>query len=147
MGAPAPHFSGKNTKILLFIRGTKVGSFDVMSWEVGPVGTQVADGVCGEDRDRLDFIIGHYSLSLTGQEATTKTLNALLAMQREIDLNVTIEESAIVLQFKPNDGTQAAYQARQAVFDDWRLRVGGRAERGQKTIPIRARYFEPLPTS
>ena len=139
------YWSGKDSRVV-FMQANEQVVLDVMNWNAKPNGVKAADGVCGEKRDRLQFIVNFYELTLSCKQTKTDALVAFLASQANLDAGVSDLQRAIYMLINPLDGTQAAYQATQVTLDDWDFRADGRTERNQLNIPVRAQFFNALPT-
>jgi len=144
MAKPNPFFVGRDCKLKFFIAGVSIGELDAKSFNVKKVATAVADGIIGEDRDRLDSIVNHYELKLTCHNADLKKLVALLADQELIDEGGIPTDQAMAIVIRPKDGSKTGFQASEAVFDDWSFDIGGMTERAMLEIPIRCRYFKAV---
>lgn len=141
----AAFISGKNAQFIFFQDSNRV-VLDVRTWDVGPNGEAVADGVNGEDRDRLQFIINFFEINCECFLQGVEPIRAMLANQAENDLNVEPLEKGIGLIIQPNDGTQAAFEAGEVTTDAWKWNSPGRVDRGTLNIPLRSRTFEEVPT-
>ncbi len=141
---PVPFWSGKNAKVYFFIDGKKV-PLDIRSWSVKANVTKAADGVGGEDRDRLQTIINYYEFSLTCWQVDVRDLALLLASIDNDDGMVQPLDKHVTFLIKPNRGTAAGFIATGDVtFDDYEWASPGRTERQTLTIPGRAQYFMPI---
>lgn len=139
-----PFWAGKNTKLLFsFMAATLV--VDYVDIEIAREGTEVADPICGEDRDRLQFITSHYGVTINAMQQQTDLLNKFIAEQDQLDSRTLQKGSAVGILIFPNNGTQAAYQCQQYQLDKWKMNIGGRSERNKMSIPGRCRYFKKLP--
>jgi hypothetical protein len=138
-------WSGKDSRVVLMQADEQV-VLDVLNWNAKPNGVKAADGVCGETRDRLQFITNFYELTLSCKQTKTDALVAFLTSQANLDAGVSDLQRGVYMLINPLDGTQAAYQATQVTLDDWDFRADGRTERNQLNVPLRAREFSALPT-
>jgi hypothetical protein len=142
----ADFWSGKDSQVILMQDNDKV-VVDVQGWNVKPNLVKAADGICGEDRDRLQSIINFYDLNIQGKQETLLAMTAFLDAQENLDAGVADLERGLFLRIQPLDGTSAAFGTRgQCTLDDWDFRADGRTERNQLNIPLRAQYFGPLAT-
>jgi hypothetical protein len=138
-------WSGKDSRVVLMQDDSQV-VLDVMSWNCKPNGVKAADGVCGESRDRLQFIINFYELTLTCKQQKAEALGKFLDSQDNLDAHAADLQRGVYMLINPLDGTQAAFQATQVTLDDWDWRTDGRTERNALTVPLRSRFFSKLPT-
>lgn len=147
MGA-APFFKGKNCIVQLFIGGAPVGDdIAVKSFSAKPNVTTIADGVGGEDRDRLDVEVNFYELKIecfAGVDPQ-KLLN-LLADQENVDAGGMPTSKQFAMVIKPANGGKAGFKGTEATVDDWEFAFSGRVDRAMITIPVRCRYFRPVAT-
>lgn len=139
-----PHAAGKDATLVFFIDGAPASEFDVKSWEVQRNATEIADGVCGEDRDRLDSITNYYSMDIDCFSRTAKLLDALLGEQANDDANAAPTSKTVSFVLKPRDGSKKGYNAREVALGNWRFGAGGRADRIMTKVPLRARYFDSV---
>jgi hypothetical protein len=142
--AKAAHFTGKNVKTKFFIAGISIGDLDVKSFSAKPNITSINDGVCGEDRDRLDNETNFYEIKLSCFQRDLSKFSKLLVDQDLIDEGGIATDKEFAFVIKAKDGSKKGYQCSEAVFDDWNLDVGGRTERGMLEIPIRCRYIKEV---
>ena len=143
--ATKPFFSGKDAVLRLFSNGAEV-ILNAKTWDCGPDVTKVADGVNGEDRDRLQSITNSYSFTADCYMDDAKQIDAMLAWSSNNDAQVAPYDAAAAISIKVLDGSKKAYLAKEVTIDDHRIKQGGRTERVMITINFRARYFTALPT-
>lgn len=143
---PTPFWKGKNAKVLFFQDGAQV-TLDVLSWSVKPNVTESADGVCGEDRDRLQTDVNFFDINLECMQQDTVGLRTLLKNVDNDDSNVLPLDKSVAFSIKPNDGTSHAFAVGgEVTVGGWEWASPGRVERAKLTIPLRAQYFKPLST-
>jgi hypothetical protein len=146
----SPNIKGKNAKLTFQLSQDNGKSKNLVirctSWELKPNVTEIADGICGEDRDDIDVEINFYEVQFECLVRNTELLSAFLNHQRGRDLKVAMAESAVGILIQPNDGTQAAFQVRKYVLGAWSFGAGGRVERIKVPVPGRALYVDPLPS-
>jgi len=143
--ANLPFWKGKNSKLIFVLDNAKV-VLDVMSWDITRNATEINEGVCGEDRDRLDDETNYFDWSLTVKMQKLDALEAMLEDQENQDQKLIPLVKGVGVLIKPNDGTQKALQAGGEIsIGAWALRVGGRTERNEMTIPLRSQYVKELP--
>ena len=120
---------------------------DVKSWNVKANVTEVAEGVAGEDRDRLQVIPNYYDINLTCTEVGVADLAKLIESTDNDDQKVLPLDKSLAFLIRPMDGTSAAFQAHGDVtFGGWEWASSGRKDPQQLTIPIRAQYFASVQT-
>ncbi len=137
------HLKGLHSTLVLFVGSSKLDAPDVQQWSVKPNVTKINDGVCGEDRDRLDKVINFYDINLTMFNANVDKVLALLGydLSTDLDAQPTVQFGIRVKAF----GRKNGFSATEMVIDDWEWKAGGRADRQMVTIPTRTRYFKTLP--
>ena len=140
----APHMTGSLATLKLFVADTEVASLDVERWRISRNVTKIDDGVCGEDRDRLDVIVNSYSISLTVFSRDAEKIARLIANQAQADTGAEPESVAFALVLKPRGGAKAAISATECTLDDWSFGADGRTARVMTDIPIRARYVDTV---
>jgi len=143
---PIPFWKGKNAKVLFFQDGKQI-TLDVDSWTVKPNVTESNDGVCGEDRDRLQTDVNFFEINLETKQQKLDALDGLLDNIDNNDANVLPLDKSVAFSIKPNDGTSAAYAAGgEVTIGAWDFGTSGRTERNKLTIPLRAQYFKKIGT-
>ena len=140
-----PHWGGKNASFKFYLNGNPV-VLNVKSWSCKPNVTEIADGVCGEDRDRLDTITNYYEFQVEAFLSDLRPVAALLSDTANRDQNVLPYRKEVSLTIKPNDGSKSAFVASEMSIGAWDLGVGGRTDRAMLKVPFRSRYFDPTPT-
>lgn len=141
--AQARHMRGRGARLTIFRGGRQFPALDVDSWELKEVATLIADRVCGEDRDRLDKLINHYSLSLKCHNQTGDKIKSLMQYDSQIEAGAAEDVDGAIKLTDPKGG-QLLLALRSAVIDDWAVTNGGQTEVVSTNIPIRGRYLEDL---
>lgn len=140
-----PFWSGKDSKLKFFFEDKSL-VVDNMEWRVKREGVEAADGVCGEDRDRLQTITNYFSMTVTGKQQKLDAIVAFIEEQTRLDDRVLPKEKAVGILIFPADGTQAAFQCREYTLGLWEFGAKGRTERNDLSVPGRCRYFDSLQT-
>lgn len=143
--ATTPFFSGKDAVMRLFINGAEV-ILNLDTWDAGPNVTKAADGVNGEDRDRLQTIMNYFELTSKGWMDKAAQIPAVMNYISNNDAQVQPLDAAVALSFKILDGSKLAFVAKEVTIDDWKITQGGRTTRVNFSLNMRARYFDPIPT-
>jgi hypothetical protein len=138
-------WKGKDVKLLISFREAKL-IVNHSDMEVTRKGEEIADGVCGEDRDRLDFVTSHFDVSINGWQEKLDAIAAFITEQKAKDARELPKQSSVGILIFPEDGTQAAFQCREYILGEWKMGWGGRKERNKLTMPGRCRYFDALKT-
>jgi len=141
-----PFLSGKNVKNV-FIRDNEKVVLNDSSFEVKPNGVEIADGVNGENRDRLDYIINFYDINVTSFTAKLELVEAFIAEQKDRDTNTIPKDKAVGMVVQCNDGTtKSLVMWGDVTIGNWGLGIRGRTDRVQVTMPIRCQYLDFAPT-
>ena len=141
--ANIPFLAGKNFKAKLFIDGSGA-PIDVKSIDVKANVTEIAEGICGEDRDRLQAITNYYEINLTLKIVTTEIIKKLAANSDNDDANVQPLAKDLALIAQPNNGLTEGFSFSEITLGAWALSIGDRKELANVTIPMRARYFKAV---
>jgi len=145
MAGEIPFWKGKDAKLIFSFLEDKL-IVDHVDFEVTREGEEIADPVCGEDRDRLDFVTTHYDVVFNAMQQKTDQIKAFIKEQKAKDARTLPKGSSVGILIFPNDGTVAAFQCRGYVLGKWKFGYGGRKERNKLAIPGRCQYFDDLPT-
>lgn len=145
MPGAQPFAIGQNAKLQLFYKGQKFGDeMDVMSWDASENVTEVSDGVCGEDRDRLDTILNSITINLTMKLVNFDKIDALLSHRADQDAQAP-GDIALGMLLSPRAKTGGVtYSFSECAFGAMKLAAGGRTDRLQHTQPVRARYWNKV---
>lgn len=144
MAAPTPFMKGAQALCTLYIGATK-RDIVVKSWSIQRMGEKIEDGVCGEDRDRLDFEPSHFAVQLELWPDTVKMVEAFLEEQAVADAGVQPLDKSFALGLKPRDGSKFAVSCTEGSLDDWKIDGPGRKERLGYSTPLRFRYVKKVP--
>ena len=142
MGAPK-FMKGRGARLTTFIDGAKLEPLDVESWNLKPVKIQVADAVCGENRDRLDSLTRHYAGALKCFNANVTKLKALKKYDQASDDNAP-QEVAIAFKLTDRSNGRSLWMLSDITIDDWNWTVGGRDENQMVDIPFRGTDFDDV---
>ncbi len=143
--AEIPFWKGKDSKILWTFEEKPIRA-DVVDWEVGIVGEDVEDDICGDDRARLDFVASHYTVVLNAKQQKVDQIKSFIASQKARDARGIPKASSLGFLIFLNDTTKAAFQCREYILGQWKMSGPGRKERNKLSIPGRCRYFDELKT-
>lgn len=143
MAQPPPFWSGKDLKLAFTFYNEKL-VVHWMSVEVTQIGEEVQDDVGGEDRSRFDTILDGYGIRVDGKMEEVAQVKRFLEIQASRDAREIPKESAVGFLIYPRNATRAAFQAREVSLGLWSFKVSGRKERNDLSVPLRARYFDPV---
>src|SRR4051812_1927409 len=99
MAANIPFTRGGNAVLKLY-QDNKPVSFACKVWDIEENATEIADGVGGEDRDRLDKVTNYFTLSIDVYHADTKAIQAYMDAQTVDDAGVLPKNQTGALQLK-----------------------------------------------
>lgn len=141
---PIPFWSGKDVTLIWFFDEKQV-AVDHVDCSFKAEGETANDPIGGEDRDRLQFILTHYSVKLNAQQTKTQLIKALLEHQKMLDARTVPKDSALGFIIRPNDGTRVGYELRSYCVDDWEWNLSpGRTQRNKIAIPGRCQYVDEV---
>lgn len=137
------HMKGRGAKLTLFFDGVKQEPLDVESWSVKPVKVQVADAVCGEDRDRLDSLTRHYAMSLKCFNQSASKLVSLAEYDQASDANA-LQDVDVGMRLTDRRNGRTLWSLTECVIDDWNWANGGQNENQMVDIPLRGTIFKKI---
>lgn len=141
--ASPKHMKGRGCRLTLFIAGQKADPLDVEKWNAKRVAAQVADRVCGEDRDRLDSLTQHYALSLSCFNQTAAKLVKMVEYDESSDNNA-LQDVVTGMKLTDRNNGAVLFALTECVIDDWSWTNGGQNENVMVEIPIRGRYLKKI---
>ncbi len=140
-----PFFRGRNVKLKCYQDGKPV-VFLAKNWEVSESATEVAEGVNGEERDRLDKVINFYDCSVDLYQDDQAVMESIIAAQEQDDLEgIPLDQRCAVL-INMRDGTSAAYGLTECKFGPFKMTQSGRGDAVMLNLKIRARYYKRVPS-
>lgn len=145
MASNVPFFRGKDVVLKLYQDGKPV-YIAAKNWDVEENATEVAEGVNGEDRDRLDKVTNYYSASVDIYQADQTFMDAYIAAQAKDDASVLPLKQSAAIMIKHRDGTRAAYLLQEAKFGPTKTTQSGRADAVMLNVKVRFRYYRKVPT-
>jgi len=128
---------GTNAKIRFRQDGQPV-VLDAKSWTIKPNVTKNADGVNGENRDRLSKTINYYEITVSCFQRDASVLQAYLTDQNNEDAMAAALDKQAGFTLYPRNGTSAPFLVVDVVWDDFDLNQGGRADAVMVTVNMRA---------
>lgn len=140
----ADHISGKDVQ-LRFFQNNVPRTVRSKSITVEMIGTEVADGVNGEIRDRPQTITNLFRVSLELYMPDKIILDGWLETIANYDLGLPDLNRVIGVKFKLLDGSSAAYKMYGSMTQDpWSLNVSGRTDRVMQSAKYRAQFFDSV---
>lgn len=140
-----PFFRGQESVFRFFFDGAEV-LLNAKSWDVKVNVTKIADGVNGEDRDRLDRTVNYFEITADCFQRDTKLLEAALADIDNDDQSVTPLDKGGGVRIKIRDGSKKAFLCKEMNWDDFNVTASGRSDRTMCKVSFRCRYFDVVPS-
>lgn len=116
------------------------------SWDVEESAAEVADGVNGEYRDRLDKVTNFYTATVDIFQSDQAAMQMIMDAQDADDAaGLPLNQGAAIL-IKQRDGVNAAYALQECKFGPWKVTNSSRQEAVMLNLKIRFRYFKRIPS-
>jgi hypothetical protein len=144
MASNIPFFRGQNV-VLKFFQDNKPIYIAAKNWDVEENATEIADGVNGEHRDRLDRVANYYTASVDIFQTDQEVVAAYLANQDNDDANGLPLKQSGAIQINHRDGTRAAYILQEMVMGPMKISNSSRQEAVMLNLKVRFRFFKPSP--
>lgn len=141
--ANVPFFRGENVTLKIYQSNSRV-VFPGKSFSVEQNATEVADGVNGENRDRLDIVTNSFSGSVDIYQADQTVMNALLAAQTAHDAQGLPLPQHGAVEIRQRDGIVAVYLMTEMVLGPWTNNASGRSDAVMLTLKFRFREWKPM---
>ncbi len=145
MAANIPFFRGQNV-VLKFYQDNKPVYIAAKNWDVEENATEVADGVNGEYRDRLDKVTNYYTANVDIFQTDQEVVAAYLASQDADDTNQLPKRQTGAVQIKHRDGTRASYLLQEMKAGPMKLSNSSRQEAVMLNLKLRFRFYKPVPS-
>lgn len=139
-----PHINGKGSKIVWFVNNVKGPPLVVQKYDFGPVVEEIADGVCGEETERLDRELKHYAGSLTIYNEDTRTLALLLKYDEDMGYGAGGTSASLGFRILDKKNGAIKLAATDVVIGSWKWTSPGQIDRSMVDIPIRCRRIRTL---
>lgn len=131
-----PAMEGRNGSLII-VQDRVPLSYPMKSFNFKPNVTKHADGVCGEERDRLSLTLNFYEGSFQMLVVDAEFLEHWLVAQGVRDAMTIPLEQAGALRFRPNNGTRKSFILDELILDEFDYNAPGRAEKKMCTINYR----------
>lgn len=145
MASNIPFFRGQNV-VLKFYQDNKPIYLAAKNWDVEENATEIADGVNGEDRDRLDKVTNYYTATVDIFQADQEVMTAYLAAQNADDNNQLPLKQTAAVQIKHRDGTRASYLLQEVKAGPMKMSMSSRQEAVMLNLKLRFRYYKSVPS-
>lgn len=144
MSASIPFFRGQNVVLKLYQDGKPI-YLAGKSWDVEENVTEVADGVNGEHRDRLDKVTNYYTASVDVFQTDQAIVEAYMEAQDNDDANGLPLKQSGAIQINHRDGTRAAYMLQEMIVGPMKMTNSSRQEAVMLNLKLRFRFFKKVP--
>ncbi len=144
MASNIPFFRGQNV-VLKFYQNNKPVYLAAKNWDVEENATENADGVNGENRDRLDKVTNYYTATVDIFQTDQEAMAAYIAAQDADDNNQLPLKQTAAVQIKHRDGTRAAYLLQEVKVGPMKISNSSRQEAVMLNLKMRFRYYKPVP--
>lgn len=129
-------YRGQNVKLKFYQQGSPI-YMPAKSWSVEENCTEIAEGVNGEIRDRLDKVINFYSASVELYSLDQAVMNSIIAAQDQDDSEAAALKQTAAIQIHHRDGTKAAYLMKGVKAGPWSQAMSGRPDPVMLTLKMR----------
>lgn len=143
MAGDVPFYRGQESVFKFFLSGTEV-VLNTKSWDVKVNVTKIADGVNGENRDRLDRCVNYFEITCDCFQRDVKLLQAALNDINNDDQSVTPLDKGGGVRINVRDGSRAAFICKEMIWDDFNLVDSGRSDRVMNKVSFRCRFFDQV---
>ena len=127
---------GTNARIVFFQDSNKV-TLDAKSWTIKPNVTKAADGVNGEQRDRLAKVTNFFEITISCFQRDAEILKRFLEDQANEDAQVAALDKQAGFRLYPRNGTSVPFLLSNVVWDDFEENMSGRADAVMVTLNMR----------
>jgi len=138
---------GRDAKFKVYINNTP-WVIVVRSWRIQEQATEAADGVCGEQRDRLQKITNFFRATFECyDDGSSRTIENLIANQQNEDAQLPdLPLSAgQILTFRGVGGTRKAFTLENCTIGPLDMSSSGRAAAFMHNLSLRAQQFNQVP--
>src|ERR1700690_3693041 len=111
-------FKGQQAVFRVFLDSQEL-ILNTKSWNVKVNVTKIADGVNGEDRDRLDRVVNYFEISADAFQRDVLVLQGFLKDIKNDDASVFGLAKGGGMRLKILDGSRKSFQCKEMTFDDW----------------------------
>lgn len=116
------------------------------TWDIDENATENADGVNGEDRDRLDKVTNYFTCKLEVFQQDQSLILAYMAAQNQDDASLLPLVQTGAIQIRQRDGTRAAYLLEEMKIGPLKETLSSRQEVVMLSLTVRFRYWKPVPS-
>lgn len=136
-------FRGENVVFKIYQQAKPIYTA-AKNWDVNENATEIAEGVNGEKRDRLDKVTNYYEGNVDVYQSDQEIMDALMEAQDNADAaGIPLKQTASIL-IEQRNGTKAAYMLKECVFGPWKTGMTSRQDAVMIGIKIRFRFFKKV---
>lgn len=144
-----PNVRGENAKLRMFQQengAIKPVIVPIKNWKVTENATEIAEGVQGENRDRLDKVTNYYDVTFDVYVNDATFINTYILAQDALDSNEIPLKQLFSVQFDMVGGGRAAWAMQEAIVGPIDLGMTSRQDPLMVNVKARCRYMKPVPT-
>jgi len=145
MAANVKFIRGQNVTLRFYQNGT-TKYVAAKNWDIEANGTEVNEGVNGENRDRLDYILNGYTGSFDAYQSDMELMKAIIDQQQAEDDQGPPVIQTFAVQIVLRDGTRKAYLLQEAVVGPFKQSMSTRADPFMLNVKFRCRYMKEIQT-
>ena len=143
MAANIPFFRGQNVTLKVFQDG-KPFYIAAKNWDVEENAAEIAEGVNGENRDRLDKVTNYYTANVDIFQTDQSVMDKIIDAQNQDDSNGLPLKQTAAISINHRDGTKAAYILQECKFGPWKTTNSSRQDAVMLNLKIRFRFYKPI---
>jgi hypothetical protein len=140
-----PFFRGQNCVLRLY-QDNKPIYIATKNFDVEENVTEVADGVNGEHRDRLDKVTNYYTANVDIFQTDQEVVERYMEQQDNDDANGLPLKQTGAIMINHRDGTRASYLLQEMIIGPMKLTNSSRQEAVMLNLKLRFRYLKKVPS-
>jgi len=145
MSANIPFFRGQNAVLKLYQENKPI-YIACKTWDVDENATDIADGVNGENRDRLDKVTNYFTVTVHIFQTDQSVVEKYMEAQEEDDNANLPKVQTGAIQIHHRDGTRACYLLSEMKVGPMKITMSSRQEAVMLQLKLRFRYFKSIPS-
>lgn len=146
MATNIPFTRGRDVKVKFYQDDLPI-LMDAKNFDIEENATEANDGVCGEDRDRLDKVTNYYSGSFDIYQTDQHIMQSIMDAQAQDDAAGIPLTQLLSVRFNNRDGTRTTYLLKECKFGPFKDNAGGRGDNVMLNVKIRGRYWDKAVSS
>lgn len=136
-----PFLRGQNVVLKLYSDGAPV-YIPAKNWNVQQEATEIAEGVNGEIRDRLDLVTNYFSGSVDVYQGDADVIAAIMAEQEADDAQGLPLKQSGAVQKRFRDGSKSTYILREMKLGPFNETMTSRSDAVMINLKFRFREFK-----